>query len=53
MLCSMGLFFLKESPIIGQKDFWFAFIAVGACEIMKFFIDIGIEAIYLTNMNRR
>lgn len=45
--------FLKESPIIGQKDFWFAFIASGVCEIMKAFICIGIKATSLTNMSRR
>ena len=52
MLCGMGLFFLKESPIIGQKDFWFAFIASGVCEIMNAFICID-KATSLTNMSRR
>jgi hypothetical protein len=38
---------------LARKSLQFAFIAVGACEIMKVFIDIGIETIYLTNMNQR
>jgi hypothetical protein len=36
-------FFLKASDFIGQKEPFFAFIAVGGCEVMKVFTQLSVK----------